>query len=241
FLIFLIVMIGYTPLTHEHTLHELAIVLPDEAFDVIQEIVAEITNSNNATLLSFSMLGTLWTASRGTSALIKGMNKAYNVKESRPFWKGKGLGIIFTICLAFIILFSLALLVFGELLGAILVHSLGLTRLFEFIWEIFRYAIPLLSLFITFALLYRFGPNCQLSFKSIYLGAIFATLGWIVISLGFAYYVNNFANYTKIYGSIGGVMILLIWLYLSSLIALLGAEINSTLKYSSNNRSKHTT
>ncbi|ABR50340.1 putative ribonuclease BN [Alkaliphilus metalliredigens QYMF] len=229
FLIFLIVLIGYIPLTEERTLYELALILPHDAYSLVEEIILEITTADNTTLISFGMLGTLWTASRGTSAMIRGMNKAYNVKEDRPFWKVAGMGVIFTIGLAFMILFSLTLLVFGQLLGEMLINQLNLSTLLEPTWRLVRYGVALLALFSTFTLLYLFGPNYHLKLKNIYWGALFSTVGWVVISLGFAYYVNNFGNYTRVYGSIGGVMILLIWLYLSSLIVLMGAEVNSTI------------
>lgn len=229
FLIFLITLLKFTPLTHDHTLHELSLILPDEAFSVVSELISEIANSNNATILSIGMLGTLWASSKGTSALIRGINRAYDAKDTRPFWKIKIIGIIFTIALAFLILFSLSLLVFGQVLGQLIFNRLGISTLFYYIWTLLRYLIPLISLFTTFILLYIFAPDISLKFKDVYCGAIFSTFGWIIVSLIFSFYVNNFGNYTKTYGSIGGVIVLLIWLYISSVIVLLGGELNATI------------
>lgn len=238
FLIFLINLLRFTPLTQEHTIHNLSLIIPEEAFDIIYIFIDEIVNSNNA-ILSIGMIGTIWASSKGTSALIKGINSAYNTEENRSFIKVKFLGIIFTISLAFIIIFSLILLVFGQVLGEFIFNNLGISQYFYYIWTILRYTIPLICLFATFLFIYIFAPNIKLKPKDVFLGAIFSTVGWIAVSLAFSFYVNNFNNYTRTYGSIGGVIILLVWLYLSSIIVLLGAEINSTIYFLFRKNPKH--
>jgi membrane protein len=227
FFIFLITLLNYTPLAKEESLVRLAIFLPGEAYQMVMAIIEETADARSTTLLSVGMIGTLWVASRGTSTLIRGMNKAYNIEEKRPFWKLIGIGILFTVALAIVILFSLGLLVFGQVIKNLLIDFAGLTYLFNWIWSLFQYIIPIIFIFFTFATVYRFGPNRPLRFKDILWGTVFSTLGWIVASFGFAFYVNNFGNFTRVYGSIGGVIILLLWLYISSMIVLIGAEINA--------------
>jgi len=229
FLIFLITLLKFTPLTHDHTLVELSLILPDEALSVVSSIIQEITQVNDATFLSIGMLGTIWASSRGTSSLISGINRAYNTSDSRPFWKIKLIGILFTIALAFLILFALTLLVFGKILGEFVFSYLGVSMVFYYIWTLLRYLIPVVSLFSTFLLIYILAPNTTLRIRNVLLGTTFSTLGLIVVSLLFSFYVNNFGNYSKTYGGIGGVIVLLIWLYISSTIVLVGAEINATI------------
>ncbi|NBG86977.1 YihY/virulence factor BrkB family protein [Isachenkonia alkalipeptolytica] len=228
FLIVLIVLLNFTPLTEGQTISQLAYILPDEVFQLTLEILDEIRNGLNAPLLSVSSLATIWAASKGTSALIKGLNKAYQVSENRSFFRLRAMGVVFTFGLAFIIIFSLFFLVFGRLVGLAISEYLGFTRAFLSLWEYLRYGIPLLVLFFIFTLLFRIGPNYPLGFKDVYPGAIFTTLGWIIISLIFSFYVNNYGAFSRLYGSIGAVIALLIWLNISSLIVLIGGEINAT-------------
>jgi len=241
FLIILIVLLNFTPLTEGSTIRQLSYILPDEVFQLTLNILDEIRSGLNATLLSISSLGTIWAASKGTSALIKGMNKAYNVTENRSFFHQRIMGIVFTFGLAFIIVFSLFSLVFGRFIGLAISEYLGFTQAFLSLWEYLRFGAPLLVLFFIFTLLYRIGPNYHLGFRDVYPGAIFTTLGWIIISLIFSFYVNNYGAFSRLYGSIGAVIALIIWLNISSLIVLLGGEINATrLWYKNSNHSNET-
>jgi uncharacterized protein YqhQ len=104
------------------------------------------------------------------------------------------------------------------------------------LWVVLRYAVPIIIMFVMFSLLYVFVPCCSIRFKEALPGSIFSTAGWIIISLLFSFYVSNFANYTRVYGSIGGVIILLIWIYISCIIILLGGEINATFSYFRSNK-----
>ncbi len=237
FLIVLIVLLNFTPLTEGQTISQLSYILPDEVFQLTLTILDEIRSGLNATLLSASSLATIWAASKGTSALIKGLNKAYQVSENRSFFRLRAMGIVFTFALAFIIIFSLFFLVFGRFIGLAISEYLGFPEAFLSLWEYLRYGIPLLVLFFIFTLLFRIGPNYALGFRDVYPGAIFSTLGWIIISLIFSSYVNNYGAFSRLYGSIGAVIALLIWLNISSLIVLIGGEINATrLWYKNSNR-----
>jgi len=228
FLILLIVLLNFTPLTEAQTIRQLSLILPDEVFSLVTEILREISMGLNATLISFSGLGTIWAASRGTSALIKGLNKAYNVAESRPFWKLKIMGVLLTFALILMILISLILLVFGQLIGYGIAYYLGLEEFFITVWDFVRYVFPLVFLFLVFSFFYIIGPNEKLRFRDVYIGALFSTFGWIIISLAFSYYVNHYGAFSRLYGSIGAVIALLIWLNISSLIVLIGGELNAT-------------
>ncbi|HBX23037.1 MAG TPA: YihY/virulence factor BrkB family protein [Desulfotomaculum sp.] len=236
FFIFLLTLLDYTPLTDQNTLQQLAELLPETVFAVVEQIVLEITRANNASLLSFGILGTIWTASRGTYALIRSINKAYETIESRSFLKLNMIGITATFALALAIMFSLGLMVFGKIIGTAVFQSLGMETLFFYLWSYLRYLIPFMLIFLIFSLLYLFAPSLPLRFRDVYPGAVFATLGWIVSSQLFAYYVNNFGNFFSTYGSLGGIIVFLVWLYISSVVILLGGEINAALFNSTKNR-----
>ncbi|MBZ4645396.1 MAG: YihY/virulence factor BrkB family protein [Clostridia bacterium] len=238
FLIFLVTMIGYTTLSSEEVLRELSNILPQNAYALIYDSISHITNRKNGGLLSFGIVTTLWAASNGVGAAVRGLNKAYDEEEERPLWKIKGIAILFTVALAVVILLSFILLIFGQQIGIYLAKWLGMAGFFHAIWDTLRYIIMLLIMVLIFAAFYRYIPNRRLMWKEVIPGAIFATIGWILISLGFAYYVNNFGNYSRIYGSIGGAIVLLIWLFFSAMVILMGGELNATLAFDREGKEK---
>ncbi|WP_020433810.1 YihY/virulence factor BrkB family protein, partial [Paenibacillus riograndensis] len=179
--------------------------------------------------LSFGMLGTLWAASKGINAIIKGLNRAYDIEESRVFWKIRGIAFLATLFIGLVVLLSILLLVLGTWLKTQVFLLIDLPYGFQKIWDLLQYAVPLFVMFLVFTLLYWIAPSRRLTLKEVMPGAMFATLGWIITSILFSVYVNQFSNFTETYGSLGGVMILLIWLYISSIIILAGGEINAIL------------
>ncbi len=228
-LIFLITLLDYTPLTKQESIEQLSLLLPETAFAVVSQIITEIDAADNFTLFSFGILATIWIASRGVSALIKSINKAYNITKSRSFIKHNAIAVLATFAITLVILLSLSFLVFGEVIGELAFQYLGLEEVFQVLWTPLRYAIPLLITSVSFTLLFLYSPNYRLSLKHVYPGAIFSTLAWTTASQVFAFYVNNFGDYSRIYGSIGGIIVFMIWFYMSSVVILLGGEINAAL------------
>ncbi|RKP54209.1 YihY/virulence factor BrkB family protein [Cohnella endophytica] len=238
FLIFVVSIVGFAHLTTEDLMGELSRVLPSDTADAVRSIVDEVTANENGTLLSIGMLATIWAASNGMNAIIKGLNKAYDEEETRPFWKVRGLSVVATIVLAIVILISMLMLVFGRIVGEWLFRRLDYPSAFPWTWGFVKLAIPLVAMLGVFMLLYRHAPNRRLNWSAVVPGTLFTTIGWIISSLAFAFYVNHFANYTKTYGSIGGIIVLLVWLYLSSIIVLLGGEVNATLAFAKEGKTK---
>ncbi|MGI6776907.1 MAG: YihY/virulence factor BrkB family protein [Acetivibrionales bacterium] len=239
FLIFLITLISYTPLTHEESIKTLEHLMPPQTYGLVVEMRRQVMSSDRRTILSFGMIATLWTASRGVCALIKGINKAYDQEETRPFWKLNGISILFTLGIALVILFSFVLLVLGKVLGEYLFNMLGITKLFKTAWDFIRYFTPLLSMTIVFVSVYYYIPGKRLKLKQVLPGSAFAVIGWVLLSVVFSFYINNFSIYTTTYGSIAGIIILLLWLYWCSIIILIGAEINATLAFDRIIKFKH--
>ncbi|WP_172199617.1 YihY/virulence factor BrkB family protein [Saccharibacillus qingshengii] len=229
FLIFLVTLVGYVDLSIEEMLRLARRVVPEAAMNTVEGILSEVTKGSGA-LLSIGMIATLWTASRGINAVIKGLNKAYDVEENRKFWQIRLVSMLSTLVLGVVLLVSVLLLVFGHWIGGQLDRLLSYPPGFERMWSLIQYSIPLVVLTAVFSALYWIAPNRQIRLREAIPGAIFATVGWIVTSLAFSFYVNNFGNFTKTYGSLGGIIILLTWLYLSSIILIVGGEINATLK-----------
>lgn len=230
FLIFLITLLSYAPLASDMPLDQLAGIMPWDAYIQVRAIIEDTLKARSHTLLSIGMLVTIWAASTGVSALIHGINQAYCEKETRSFWKVRGLSILFTLALALIILFAFVMLVLGRVLGESLFTVLEADNYFAHIWSYLRYLIPLITMLVVFTLLYRFSPNLRLNSREVLPGSILASGGWIISSSVFAWYVEHFADYTIIYGSLGGIVVLLIWLYLSSIVILVGGELNAVLR-----------
>jgi Predicted membrane protein len=229
FLIFVVSLMSFVQLSGDSVVAELIRLLPEQTGEAIQNILQEITSNSRGTLLSIGMIATLWSASNGVNAVIKGVNKAYDVEENRPFWKVRAISLAATVVLALAILLAIVLLIFGEVIGEFLFDWFDSPVGFGFIWGTLKYVFSIAFMIVVFSLLYWIVPNRKIPFKTAVPGALFATLGWIASSLLFQFYINNFGNYSKTYGSIGGIIILLIWLYISSNIIILGGEVNAAL------------
>lgn len=234
FLIFLLSIISFTPLVGEEVLTSLFAILPGEARTVVSGIVNELIASRSETLLSTSIILSLWTGSLGITGLFKSINKAYNVKETRPYWKHKLLSVIFTVTLAALMIIVLSMLVFGEVIANQIFSYFGAQEVFYEFWQTIRIIVPLLSLVTVFTGLYIIAPsttkNNRIKIRYALPGAIFTSLGWIITSVGFSFYVRNFGSYTATYGSLGGIIILLVWLNLTNIIIVIGAEVNGAYK-----------
>jgi len=238
FIIFVVTLIKYTNIYSLDILQNYSYLFPNIVYEILAEIISKTGAAQNQTALSFSLILTIWAASGGVLATMRGMNKAYKILEHRPFLKVRALSLLFTIALALLLIVLLITLVLGEVIGNYIFDHifkyLGLTyknnnMLLKNIWDIFRHVLPVFFAFMVFIIIYRYMPSYRISLKAALPGSIFATIGWYVLSLGFSYYVNKYASYSVVYGSIGGVIALLIWLYWSSIIVLLGGEINSLL------------
>ena len=229
FMIFLLSVLGLTSLNQEMLIHQIERLLPTESASIVLNTIESIMDSGNVTLLSFGMITTLWSSLKGIRALIKGINIAYNTIENRPFWEIILLAFFSTLAIPMLIILSFSFLVFGEKIGEFLFGFLGITGTFQTLWYRLRIIFPVLMLIVSFLLFYKFTPNQKLRFKEVYVGALFAAFGWISISLLYSTYINRFGNYSMIYGSLGGIIILLIWLYISSMIILIGGELNALI------------
>ncbi len=229
FLIFLVTLIGYLPISQIDVLNTIRQYAPEGTMRMIETNLNSIMSGHNGKLLSFGIIATIWSASNGINAIVRSFNKAYDVVESRNFLVARGMSVIFTFAMVFVIIIALVLPVFGRQIGLFIFSSFGLSEQFLSMWNAIRWILSASILFIVFTCLYYFAPNVRLKLRQVLSGAFFATFGWMFVSLGFSYYVDNFGNYTATYGSLGAVIVLMIWFYLSGMIIIVGGEINAIL------------
>src|SRR3954451_5867721 len=234
-LIVLFTLLPYVPIPHQNMLGMIRDFAPAEAMDLIEKNVQEIMDQRNGGLLSFGIIGTIWSASNGISAIVTAFNKAYNVKESRSFIVSRGMAILLTFGMIFVLILAIVLPVFGREIGVFLFSQLGYTTEFIKLWDTLSWLVSAIILFLIFTGLYWIAPNVKLKCRSAFPGAAFATLGWIISSVCLSFYVGNISNYSLTYGSIGAIIVLMIWLYLSAFIIILGGEVNAF--YSEKNKS----
>lgn len=229
-LIFMVTLLPYINLPEEQLFDFLLTYAPEEVYSLIESTLDEVLDSRKGGLLSIGFLATIWSASNGMNALIKSLNRSYDIEETRPFVIARGISVIFTLLLILLFIIALILPVFGKQIGSVLFSYLGYESGFLEVWGNIRWTIPPVMIFIVFMLLYWIAPNRKLYIKSVIPGAIFATLGWILVSYAFSLYVSSFANYSATYGSIGGIIVLMMWLYFSGIILMVGGQINAVMQ-----------
>lgn len=232
-MIFLLSVIPYLPIDnlHQAIMQFIGEMLPAQAASLFSGVVTEVVSQQNTGLLSFGIIATIWASSTGLYAIMQQLNKTYDVKEARPFWKARGIAVLMTFVFGLIIIGAFALIVFGGVLQEFMIGQFGHESMLLPAFRVFRWVVITALLLFGFALIYYYGPNVEQDFKFITVGSVIAVVLLILAALGFQYYVNNFANYAKTYGSLGAVIILMMFLYISGVVILLGSEINATLEH----------
>ena len=229
-LIFLTSLVGFLPSLQEQIFHTLAKVLPGEAMKLVSETIQDVTSKRSGGLLSLGILGTLWAASGGVTAVMGTLNTAYDAKEGRSFWKVRLTAVGLTLTLALLVVGGTGLIMFGDWISSLLAQRLGLGAVFTLLWGIVDYALGLGLLFIGLELIYYFGPNVKQDWKWITPGAVFAIVALMAASLLFSLYLRFAPSYSATYGSLGAVIVLMLWLYLMGAVILMGGEINSEIE-----------
>lgn len=230
-IIFLMILIGLSPVRSDDVLIGLRRLVPISTFDLIHGTIVEVVDTKRGHLIPLSIIFIIWSASTGFSAVIKALNKAYDEEEHRSFLKVQLIAVLFMLSLIFILIGTILLLVFGEGFGKAISISLGVSIVFTFVWNILRYVIVGFAMVLIFTFLYHYTPCRRLRWIEVIPGSIFATIGWISTSTIFSFYVNNFGSYSLIYGSLGAVIALLTWLFLSSIIIIMGGELNAVILF----------
>jgi membrane protein len=208
-------------------------VAPAEVLKIIQDQVLKLAHDQSGGLLTLGMLGTLWSTSSGVTAIIDTLNQAYDIHESRPWWKVRLTALGLTVALAVMIVLSSVLVVAGPTLAEYAASWFGLGAAFEWTWKILQWPLVLLLVSLAIALVYYYAPDAEQDWIWITPGSILATVLWLLASLGFKFYVTNFGSYNATYGAIGGAIVLMLWFYVSGLAVLVGAELNAEIEHAS--------
>jgi membrane protein len=233
FFLVLTTLLGYLPVPNllDRLMEVVAQMLPGDALRLVQENVRDLVVNQRGGLLSFGILAALWTSSSAITAIMDGLNRAYDVEEGRPFWKVRAYAILLTIGLSLFIIVSIILLTFGPQIGGWIADRVGLGGIFQTAWNLLRWPVIVGLIILAMALVYYVAPDVEQEWQWITPGSIVAVIGWLLASLGFSYYVNNFGSYNATYGSIGAVIVLLTWMYVSGFFVLVGGEINSEIEH----------
>ncbi|MFP2961394.1 YihY/virulence factor BrkB family protein [Myxococcus sp. 1LA] len=236
FLFFLVTLVAYLPFAPgavDAMLDRVRPLVPGDALGLITGHLESLVNQPQPKLLTAGLVITLWSASRGVNALRTALNLAYDVTESRPLWKTQGLAMLVTVMGTLLIPLSFAVFLLGGRLGLWLAGKLQLVDAFHLVWSWLRWPFTASLVMLVLALCYYLLPDVKQRFKYITPGSVLGTGLWLASTWGFTQYVEHFGQYNVTYGSIGGVMVLLLWLYISGLIFIVGGEVNAILEHAS--------
>jgi len=233
FLSFLVTLTAYLPLQGavQELLARAGEVMPDEAMAIVQDQLQKLLTVQRPSLLTVSLLLAVWSASRGVDAIRTALNLAYDVKETRPFWKTQGMAIGITVIGALLVLVSITVIALGGKAGAWLAGQLGVQQIYAMVWAVLRWPITMVLIMFVAASLYYFLPDVEQEWRFITPGSVVGTALWLLTTWGFTQYAEHFGKYDVMYGSIGGMIVLLTWLYLTGLIFVLGGEVNAILEH----------
>ena len=230
-IIVFLTLIPYIPVIGlQETLMELLnVVLPPSTNEITFQALDDIINNTRGGLLSIGFLIALYFSTNGINSLIEAFNASYHIRENRPIIQQRILSLGLTLLLSFMLIIAMGLIIFGKFVVSYLTEYKLIT---QYAGELILYGkwfTILLVLWLGISVLFHLGPSIKSKWKLFTPGSILATLGIIITSIGFNYYINHFSQYNKIYGSIGTLMIILIWMYFNSIILLTGFELNASI------------
>ena len=224
-------LLRFLPITDvvSQLLDLLATLIPPDSMQLIDSVVLSILEPGHVKVLSFGILSYLWAATGGFAALIEALNVAYDVPDRRPWWRDRLRALLLTFTVGGLGIVSLLAILVGPHFGHLFILIFPVPESFAVMWPAWRWTI-IIAMFVTaLELMYYLGPHARHSFLSTLPGAAVAVAMWFLGSFGLSFYLNHLSNYNKTYGSLGAVIGLMLWLYISSLAVLIGAEVNAEL------------
>jgi membrane protein len=230
FLVFLTTLLGFVglPQLFDWLREQAGYMLPAQAMELVNTVLSELQTPQGG-LMSVAVAIAIWSASAAVVETMNALNVAYDVKERRPAWKRTLVSILYTFALAILFGITAGLMLTGPAVLGWIGQYVGLDALFIAIWTWARWPIAAFLLMVIAAIVYYAGPNLKQPFRLISPGAVLAVSVWIVASLAFAFYVQSFADYNKTYGSMGAVIVLLLYFFISAAVMLFGAEVNAVI------------
>lgn len=232
-MIFVMAVIPYLPIAHvdQAIMDLLRQTLPRSAADMFAGVVKQITSEQRGGLLSLGFVGALWATSSGMYAIMQQLNITYDVAEGRGFLRARLTAIGLSLLFAVLVLGGFSLIVLGGQIQGWLGERFSFSDALLTFFVVFRWVVILLGLLLAFALIYDLAPNVRQQFKFLTVGSVVGVAVLALASLGFAWYTQSFGNYDATYGSIGAVIVLMLWLYITGLAILFGSEINALIEH----------
>ncbi len=232
-IIFLFTLIPFIPVENfqEELLIQLKLILPKEAYILATSTIEDLVNTPHGGLLSFGFILALYFATNGINAMMSAFNQSYHIVEKRSFIKQQLYSILLVFIMSFLLVIAIALLVFGEItLNFLNEKGIIQSGINIFLLTAGQWIIITALFYFAISFLYYFGPSERKKWKFFSAGSSLATVLMIIASSGFAFYVNNFGNYNKVYGSIGTLMVIMLWIQFNSIILLIGYELNASIR-----------
>ncbi|HEY7139134.1 MAG TPA: YihY/virulence factor BrkB family protein [Methylomirabilota bacterium] len=230
-----IALASFFPLEHflDRIVSTIGGVVPGDIIAIVQDQILKISQGNSGGILTFGLAVAIWSSSAAMMGLIDALNRAYDIDEARPWWRVRLLALVLTLALAAFILIAFALVLIGPAVADHLAQEMGLGPAFAWTWKVLQWPVVLALVAVAAGIVYYFAPDAEQAWVWVTPGSLLTTVLWLLASLGFKYYVTTFGAYTETYGAIGGVMVLLLWFYISGLVMLLGAELNAEIEHAS--------
>jgi len=205
----------------------LARLAPGAASALVQNVINQTFKSSSGIKLAAGIIGALWAASGGMDAVVISLNVIYGVSETRPWWKQKLTVVGLTVTLAGLIIIALVLVLYGGKIGQVIATHVGLGNVFRIAWKVLQWPLSFAAMFLSFSIVYYFAPNLdERRWYWVTPGAVAGVALWLIASFGFRVYLHFFNSYSATYGSIGAVIILMLWLYITGFAVLIGGEVN---------------
>ncbi|OON94160.1 MAG: hypothetical protein ATN32_08405 [Candidatus Epulonipiscium fishelsonii] len=231
FLLMVINLLSYTSVGQDDFLSYIASFMPSALEPLVKDTLTQIVSYRSTAGVYFGAIGAIISISSSVNVLSRGIYLAYNIVDERNFIIKNLMGIMYAFLLIILVIIMMISVVFGRTIGLlILEYALGnYPRYYAFVWDISRWIISWSLLILGAKIIHNVIPKKCIGECSIWPGIIFTAIGWHIFSSVFGIYIDNFSNYNQMYGSIGSVFILLIWLYTNSMLILIGAEVNAVI------------
>lgn len=224
-------IVSYVPIPNlfDRVVSSLAAVIPQEGMGVVRSVLRDVLNAKRGGFMTLGILGTLWSASSGFVGLIRALNIAYEVPEGRPLWRRRVLALQLAFTTGLLLVLGVVAMFVGPQFGAWIAGKIGAGYLFARIWPLLRWGMSVVFIVLAIELIFFWAPNVKQRFLASLPGAILSAIFWIGASFVLGQYFQNFAHFNKTYGTLGAAIALMVWLYWSWFIILLGADVNAQL------------
>jgi membrane protein len=234
-LLFVVALASFLPFNVvNEAVAALAPIAPPEVLTIIRKQLESIVGGESPNILTIGILGALWSSSGAMTSILSALNRAYDIPESRPWWKVRLTAVALTIALALFVLLSFTLIVAGPNFGHYLASWVGLDQAFDTAWRLLRWPLVFALATTGIAIVFYYAPDADQDWVWITPGSIVTTVLWVLFSLAFRLYVTRMGDYTATYGALAGAAILLLWMYFSGLALLIGGELNSEIEHAAN-------